>query len=186
MKSIALNKYSTKAREKLGEGPMVCCVDVSGSMKKPVYSGDTTMRAEWAKAVAYALWSVAQKQRRRFYLIEFDDCIIDSFEVDKSRITKLFEVKHLGGTDFNIPLHKAFETIKNNGSFKKADVIMITDGDARLDEHQLKSVTQMKKALKTHIYSIQLGSRRDTLEPFSDKVICYDGSNSFTEVFEKV
>lgn len=179
-------QYSTRAKEKLGEGPMVCCVDVSGSMKKPVCGGDATKRAEWAKAVAYALWSVAQRQHRRFYLIEFDDVIIDNYEVEKPQLSRLLEVKHLGWTNFFAPLYMAFSIIRKNGNFKKADVVMITDGDARLGEVQLKTINEWKRAYKTHIYSIQLGTRRDTLEPFSDKVICYDGSCSFTEVFERV
>lgn len=179
-------QYSTMAKEKLGEGPMVCCVDVSGSMKRAVHGSDSTKRAEWAKAVAYALWSVARKQRRRFYLIEFDDCIIDSFEVDNIRISDLLTVKHLGGTNFEIPLTKAFDTIRVSGVFRKADIIMITDGDAGLSGQQIETILQMKKMLKTSIYSIQLGKGRQTLELFSDRVICHDGGNSFTEVFEMV
>jgi uncharacterized protein with von Willebrand factor type A (vWA) domain len=144
------------------------------------------MRAEWAKAVAYALWSVAQKQHRRFYLIEFNDTIIDNYEVNKPQLNRLLKVKHIGETDFFPPLNKAFSIIRENGNFKKADIVLITDGGAILGEVQLKSVNERKKAFKTHIYSIQLGTRRDTLVPFSDKVICYDGSCSFSEVFERV
>jgi uncharacterized protein with von Willebrand factor type A (vWA) domain len=58
-----LMQYELKGTEKQGKGPIVVCVDNSGSM-----SGD---RETWSKAVALALLEIATMQKRGFACIHF-------------------------------------------------------------------------------------------------------------------
>lgn len=179
-------QYSKKAKDKAGKGPVICCIDVSGSMQSTL---DTISRAEWAKGVAFALYSIAMRDKRPFHLIEFDAYVIDNYQIKKSeteKIVRLLTPRSLGGTDFYKPLQEAFKIISSKNEFKKADIIFITDGDANLSGTDIKWISEQKKAKKTSILSIQLDKSgyRNTLEHFSDMVIKYDGSDKFTRVFE--
>ena len=179
-------QYSKKAKDKAGKGPVVCCIDVSGSMQSTL---DTISRAEWAKGVAFALYSIAMRDKRPFHLIEFNAYVTDNYQIKKNETDKLVRLltpRFLGGTDFYKPLQEAFKIISSKEEFKKADIIFITDGDANLSGTDIKWINKQKKAKKTSILSIQLDKSgyRNTLEHFSDMVIKYDGSDKFTRVFE--
>jgi uncharacterized protein with von Willebrand factor type A (vWA) domain len=60
-------QYALTGSETLGKGPLVVCLDKSGSMDGPP--------DVWATAVALALLDVAQRQRRPFALLGFDEGI---------------------------------------------------------------------------------------------------------------
>jgi len=178
-------QYSKTAKEKAGKGPIVCCVDKSGSMKDNLTS--TEKRMEWATGVAYALFCIAQRDKRPFYLIDFTDGIEDKFMVTGSieNIQKMLNPYACGGTNFYNPLNEAMSIITKEKKLKKADIIFITDGVAYLDQLYIQNIQEQKKKTKTSIYSIQLAaSGGESLKTFSDKVIQYDGSDNFTQVFE--
>src|SRR6185312_10631442 len=62
-------QYKLEGSESLGKGPLVVCLDKSGSM-----AGAADI---WATAVALALLEVAQRQRRPFALLSFDARVKD-------------------------------------------------------------------------------------------------------------
>ena len=55
--------YQVKGKEKKARGPIITCIDESGSM-----SG---LPEIWAKSVALALFEIAREQKRDFYVIHF-------------------------------------------------------------------------------------------------------------------
>jgi uncharacterized protein with von Willebrand factor type A (vWA) domain len=179
-------QYSPIAKEKSGKGPVVCCVDVSGSMDSHINSTDT--RIQWAKSVAFALFTIAAKEKRPFYLIEFESYIRRHFLIkpnDLQKISILLNPSSDGGTDFEKPLEKAFEIISKEKKLKKADIIFITDGECFLSYTTVEEINKKKNKLKTKIYTIQIADYDcTTLEMFSDLVIRYDGTEEFTKVFE--
>lgn len=175
-------QYGTTEKEHAGKGPVIACIDISGSMGHML--DGSSKRSEWAKAVAFALWTIAQKQKRAFYCVEFDTSVQSSYKVTKDNVIDLLKAKECGGTSFYPPLAEAFHIMKNEKTFKKSDIIFITDGESNVVH--LNELLDKKKSTRTSIYSIQLSSDSTySLEQFSDQVIRYDPkSQDFAKIFE--
>ena len=122
-----LLQYNLRGRENAGKGPIVCCVDSSGSME-----GD---RELWAKAVALALLEIAQMQKRPFAVIFFGSAweALETIEIQKGeqnildKVIQIAEYFLNGGTDFEKPLNAAIE-LSEKTEFKKADIVFVADG----------------------------------------------------------
>lgn len=139
-----LLEYEKENTDAKGRGPMVVCLDNSGSM-----SGN---KLTWAKALVLSLLEIAQKQRRDFALIVFCHTIYKIFIVEKDRLDPndlldISEIGATGGTQFEEPLEVAMQVITGryehpmlkeivkklnltSNRFKKADLTFITDGDS--------------------------------------------------------
>ncbi len=158
--------YDQKGKEQLGKGPIVLCLDQSGSMNKL----DTQ-----SKGFALALMSIARKQKRDFALIPFST-ITETFKYKKGKITPHDMVEMAskflgGGTYFDKPLLSALEVIEES-RFKKADIIFVTDGEAYLSEKFINDFNQKKKEKEISVLSILLGNNGvGTVKQFSDKVV---------------
>ena len=120
-------EYELRGRETMTRGPIVLCVDESGSM-----SGS---RDEWAKAVTLALADVACKQRREFVIVHFDDAVTKVDRPDVRAGISLAElltfVSHFsgGGTNIERALMAALGIVRTaKGGLKDANVILISDG----------------------------------------------------------
>lgn len=122
-----IQTYDTKSKESLGKGPIIICLDTSASME--------TLDAQ-AKGVASALAMIASKQRRDLGVILFSSAHeLKSWVFPKGRLTaeELAEVGTTffdGGTDFVTPFTAAMKLIAQQKSFKKADIVFVTDGIA--------------------------------------------------------
>ena len=78
-----------------------------------------------------------------------------------------------GGTNFETPLSAAQQKISTSNEYKKADIVMITDGESVVTDEWLKSFMLWKKDNDIKVYSVlvDLGYNfRSTLDEFSDKV----------------
>ena len=164
--------YEYENTNKKNKGPMIVCVDTSGSM-------DET-REKWSKAMAVALLEVAQTQKRNFACILFDTkiqgvYIIEKGEMDPNKVVDIAENFSGGGTDFVAPLNKALDIIKDN-KFKGADIVFITDGDCGIPDDFVKKFNRTKEEKDFQCMSVLIdfggGSRsKKTLELFSDDVL---------------
>lgn len=105
--------------EKLG--PMILCVDTSGSMQG--------LPENIAKAMALFLASKAKSQNRPCFIINFSTSI-ETFEItDKTGITNLIAFLRQsfhGGTDAAPALRHALKMMKQE-NYQKADLLMISD-----------------------------------------------------------
>lgn len=170
-------QYEKKGHEVLGKGPIVLCLDQSGSMSKL----DTQ-----SKGFTLALMSIARRQRRDFCLILFSTRT-QIFQYEKGKIKGSDMVSFVqtflgGGTNFALPLDKAMNVI-NESRFKHADVVFVTDGEDRLKDSILEAFNQKKKEKAFNVFSLVIGSRTDTVKQFSDKVVevkDFDDEGSFT------
>jgi len=166
--------YELKGSEPQNKGPIVVCVDNSGSM-----SGD---RELWSKAVALALLDVAKRQNRSFALVHFDTRVRCSMIWERGpnapewdKIVEAMEYFSGGGTDFEPPLRKALELLEGD-TFKKADVILVTDGAAGTgfaDEYR-----QRAKAKEATTYGVEIGGYgygdSDVMGAFCDHTMSID------------
>lgn len=169
-------QFEQKGNEMLGKGPIVLCLDQSGSME------DLDMQS---KGFTLALMSIAKRQRRDFCLITFSTHT-KTFEYPKGKISiddmvKLATSFMRGGTNFVKPLNESLRVI-NKSRFEKADVVFVTDGEARVSEEFLESFNRSKREKKFQVLSLVIGSPRNSVEPFSDKVVNirdFEDENSF-------
>lgn len=166
----ALLCYELRGTEPQKKGPIVVCVDNSGSM-----SGD---RELWSKAVALALLDIARRQKRSFALIHFDTRIGYVLEAPKDKTTsweKILEAMEYfsgGGTDFSPPLQHALRVLERD-EFNKADVIMVTDGCA--SDSFAKQYRQRAKDKEATTYGILIGGYgASALSSFCDHTMTID------------
>jgi uncharacterized protein with von Willebrand factor type A (vWA) domain len=166
-----LLQYQLRGKENVGKGPIICCVDSSGSM-----DGDSEM---WAKAVTLALLEIAQMQKRAFAVIFFgaEDDPLETIEIkkgEKNVISKVIQIAEYylgGGTDFEKPLTAALELVEKT-EFKKADIIFVTDGYCDVRDEWLEDFMKMKTGKEARIHSVlvDMSSSNDTVDSFSDQV----------------
>lgn len=157
--------YEQEGKEVLGKGPIILCLDQSGSMQHL----DTQ-----SKGFTLALMSVARKQRRDFCLILFSTRMqVLTYEKGKIMISDMVNLAQTflsGGTDFSLPLSKSLSVI-NESRFKQADVVFVTDGEDRIKESFLEEFNKKKKEKIFNVLSFIIGSGTSNVEQFSDKVV---------------
>ncbi|WP_411748037.1 vWA domain-containing protein, partial [Psychrobacillus psychrotolerans] len=170
-------QYEQIGKEVLGKGPIILCLDQSGSMQRL----DTQ-----SKGFTLALMSIARKQRRDFCLILFSTSTqILTFEKGKIKSSDMINLARTflgGGTNFALPLDGAMNVI-NESQFKQADIVFVTDGEDKVSASFLEAFNRKKKEKNFKVLSLVIGCSIDTVEQFADKVIKvkdFDEEGSFT------
>lgn len=166
-------QYSKQSNKSKNKGPIIICVDCSGSM-----SGDEEM---WSKAMAMGVLEVAQMQKRDYGCILYsstadDPIIIGKDEISPEKTITICESFEGGGTNFERPLQKALDMIKNSKTWKEADIMFITDGDCSTSDTFLRKFNAAKEEyeFKTKGILIDLGrysSSDASLREFCDDVV---------------
>ncbi|WP_338970422.1 vWA domain-containing protein [Spiroplasma endosymbiont of Labia minor] len=137
------------------KGPIIILVDISGSMHG---------KAELlAKATALALTAMANREKRKIYLVTFETDI-DTLELSDTnrnleKLNKFLSVSFGGGgTDFSSPLRHSLEILTKE-DFKNADVLMISDFIG--DEIEVDVVNGIKKAKKSknNFHALLIGEK---------------------------
>lgn len=164
--------YSKEAHKQKTKGPIIVCVDTSGSM-----SGDSEI---WSKAMTVGVLEIAEMQKRDFACIIYSDhadepIIIKKGEVAPQKVIQCAEKFHGGGTDFESALEKAMKLIEDS-RFKDADILFITDGDCGVSDKFIRRYRNIKeeKDFKTKGVLINLGwghSSEGTLKEFCDDIV---------------
>jgi uncharacterized protein with von Willebrand factor type A (vWA) domain len=167
--------YEIRGREKKAKGPIIICIDSSGSM--------TGLPEIWAKSVALALLEIAREQKRDFFVIHFssgwrnqqlhtNEFLKESaFEIEQ--MIDMAEYFEGGGTEFEPPLDLAKQKIGDSKLWSKADIIFVTDGESAVTQKWADDYNAWKKENKVSIYSVLIDSGPNTpvvLKLFSDKV----------------
>lgn len=174
--------YELKGKEREIKGPIVVCIDNSGSM-----GGE---REIWSKAVALALLDIAKNQNRSFALLYFDTRVTlrlvwgrGKTPPDWNKVMDAMEYFSGGGTDFEPALKEAVGIIRDEEKYKKADIVFITDGQA--SESYAGTFKDKRKELGFTAYGILLqdGNER-TLKTYCDQVLKVEdltGPNTATD-----
>ena len=156
---------TTEAQRKR-TGPVVACLDTSGSM------GGTPLLK--AKALLLAIANILRQEDRSLHVLLFG-------AADEIREFALEDPQHSagllhflrqgfgGGTNFEAPLARAMQIIEQHPAYEKADVLMISDGDCQLSDHFCQHLHQRKAALDCMVYSVLCDGQR-VADGFSDEV----------------
>ncbi|MDO8431548.1 MAG: VWA domain-containing protein [Candidatus Binatus sp.] len=167
-------QYRLRDDEQKGKGPMVVCIDVSSSMQ-----GDKEM---WSKAVALTLMDIARRQRRLFRAVMFSsgDTSLKVLDLNRERryqpeLAKVVEMAEYfpgGGTDFEQPIDAAVALISEK-KLKRADIVIITDGESQVSPEWLARLLEAKRALQFSIFGVlvDVGSAdTSSLKQFADRI----------------
>lgn len=158
-------QYKLEGTEDLGKGPIVVCLDKSGSMQGAP--------DEWATAVALALLEVARMQKRPFALLPFDALVKEEFVVPAGG--ELPEIalftSCVGGTNIGRVLMrglKIIETNYGNVKMKKADIVLITDGQS--DTFEAHAFRELAKTMQVTTLGFGIGVAPEDMKPWCDEV----------------
>ncbi|MFN9397138.1 MAG: vWA domain-containing protein, partial [Pseudanabaena sp.] len=173
------------SREPLGRGPIIICLDSSGSM-----AGQEEI---WSKAIALALLSIAVSQKRHCRILHFTDIVerIDDFagEIpDTNRVIDCIEKFYNGGsTSFTAVLTGALASIQQHEQTKKADVILITDGLDTPSSMFMKQWQEDRKKYEFSCYGIliaggNIGSYESTISNLCDRYVQIEDLTDDSEV----
>ena len=141
---------STVDEQKM-KGPVVACLDTSGSM-----TGTPILKA---KALLFAVNKILEPEGREMYVLLFGaNNQIEELKVGGKGSTGdllLFLSKGFnGGTDFETPLARSVEIIGKQKTFENADILMITDGHCSISDSYSKQLTKDKQRLGFTVYTV--------------------------------
>lgn len=152
--------YELRGKVSVSEGPIIMAVDESGSM-----SGARDM---WAKSVAFAMMEIAARQNRPFAYVHFDyavsrvDEVVNPRSVTMQQLEEFASYFHGGGTSIATALEHCVtmlsgaqgeRTATGVKPWKRADVVLVTDGDDGDHLGQKAAIEKLRK-LSGHLYSI--------------------------------
>lgn len=158
----SLMQLDLRGHEKLAKGPIIACVDTSGSMDEMLGRGKVpTTKEVWAKAVVLALLAIARKQRRDFAVMFFSSYgQIKSFRFPKAQATsnELIEAAEFfwnGGTVYDDWMRESL-AMSEESRFNNADVIVISDGDVAIRDKSREDFNRRRHARQMHAYGVLL------------------------------
>lgn len=160
-------QYFPKGKDTAGKGPIILCLDQSGSMKNI---------KDQAAGFSLAIAMIARRQRRDFAYIPFATNVGEAmvFHRGKISVTDILKIATefmSGGTNFERPLNASLNVTEKKNSFKNADIIFVTDGDTYLSDEFMTHYLQVKKKLEFQCMGCVLGgsSIQPELEKFTDQ-----------------
>lgn len=177
-----LLQYEMIGHAEAGKGPVIAMIDASGSM-----SGTPN---EWARAVILALTSIAHREKRDSYIIEFAGAVTGEWflpskgGIDPEVATDFAMSFNGGGTDITSALKRAKQIFERHPNFKQADLLLVTDGSDYLGEDDLELRDYFRnRGVRIQGVTIGLDKTPYTEEVCDDSVAVYDltGSNKATD-----
>jgi uncharacterized protein with von Willebrand factor type A (vWA) domain len=146
-----LLQYQSRKQVEKGRGPLVVCIDHSGSMQ-------AGSRHIWASAIAVALLKEAKAERRGFAVCLFNWEIQDSWTFsqtgDMAGLLSLVCRTPAGGTDTSSALGWAYGQVQQQ---PKADVVILTDGVDGSLENKVGNIQEWKQSLGVKILTVRIG-----------------------------
>ena len=144
----------TSVEKKEPKGPIIICVDTSGSMHGTPEN--------IAKTITFALSKIAIEEERKCYLISFSTSIetLDLTDFSDNPIGKLVQFLRMsfhGGTDATPALKHAVKMLSEN-EWKNADVLMISDFVMQSLDNDIKSQIESAQEDNTNFHSLVIGS----------------------------
>lgn len=141
---------------RLEKGPLIVCVDTSGSMQGAC--------EQVAKAVVLEAMRTAHAQRRPCYVYAFggpEELLERELSLDPQGLANLSEFLGLsfhGGTDVDAPLERAVAKL-GEARWRLADVLLATDGEFGATPAFADKVREARETLGLRVQGILIGDR---------------------------
>lgn len=164
----------TSVEKQEPKGPIIICVDTSGSMHGTPEN--------IAKTITFALSKIAIEEKRKCYLISFSTSIetLDLTDFSANPIGKLVQFLRMsfhGGTDAGPALKHAVKMLSEN-KWKNADVLMISDFVMQSLDNDIKAQIKSAQENNTNFHSLVIGTsgNNGTINSFNHNWV-YDVNN---------
>ena len=146
------------------KGPMIVCVDRSGSM--------AGLPEELANSLIMKLLTIAERQKRALYLISFS---VEARPIEVSRdrtaLLDFFRQQSAGDTNATKMLKKVFALLEN-GEYASADVLWFTDFRIPLCHVELRKQLTQYRRQGTKFYGLKIGHAFDQgWEEYFDEIV---------------
>lgn len=180
----SLAQYETQGYAEAGRGPIIMCLDGSGSM-----SG---MPNVWARSVALSLIAIARRERRDAAAVEFSSSgqqkrwdFLAKEQMDAMKVIDFASHMFNGGTDITGGVERAKELIDTVPEFKTADIVIATDGyDHYQDDDEQLRLELVGRGVRLHGVAIGMdAAQNDYLQSMCETTVsAWDlaGSNEAT------
>jgi uncharacterized protein with von Willebrand factor type A (vWA) domain len=142
-------------QKKLERGPIMICLDTSGSM--------AGLPESVAKALTLEAAKTAHKQNRRCYLYAFSgpgDVAELELSMDSNGLPKLLQFLSMsfhGGTDITAPLVRATQRIAQHEEWRAADLLIATDGEFLTPNEAIKLLDEHRDKYKLQVQGVLIG-----------------------------
>lgn len=146
----------TRPEHKLEMGPLIVCVDTSGSMQGG--------REQVAKAVVLEAMRLANKQKRPCYLYAFSgpgEVIERTLNLDVQGLDDVIEFltqTFHGGTDISDPIERAVQKI-HESEWHLADLVIASDGEFSVTPEVEQAVKTAQSELGLRVQGILINER---------------------------
>jgi uncharacterized protein with von Willebrand factor type A (vWA) domain len=154
-----LLQYDLQGIETKSKGGIIYQQDDSGSM-----DGEKSI---WAAALGLNLLNVAKEQNRSFVGIHFGSrghtkimVFRKPEDFSPDRIIEFTEVFYGGGTDFETPMDEAVKFLEQEHADSgrvSADIVMCTDGEARVGDPWFRNFREIQERLDFAVWGVQVG-----------------------------
>lgn len=158
-------KEEVEIEKKEKKGPVIICVDTSGSMNGTPEN--------IAKTITFALSKIAIEEDRKCYVISFSTAIqtLDLSDFSGNPLGKLVQFLKMsfnGRTDAKPALNQALKMLSEN-EWKNADVLMISDFVMQALNKELADKIETEKKKNTVFYSLTIGDsgNKETIQCFN-------------------
>ena len=182
----SLLQYETEGTDAAGRGPIVVCLDGSGSMMGA--------RNEWARSVALALVTIARREKRDASVIEFSSGgqiaqweFLKREKIDTEKVLDFVTHMFAGGTTIVEGLLTAQKFMQSRPEFRKADIVLIGDGGDYFNEDRDGVLRDELRLKGVRIHGVAVGMEAEQNHYFQqmcDTVVsAHDmaGSNEATD-----
>lgn len=147
-------KEEISVEKKDPKGPIIICVDTSGSMHGTPEN--------IAKTITFAVSKIAIEEERKCYLISFSTSIetLDLTDFSANPIGKLVQFLRMsfhGGTDAFPALKHAVKMLSEN-KWKNADVLVISDFVMQSLNDEMKTQIEAEQERNTIFHSLAIGN----------------------------
>lgn len=145
------------------KGPVVVCVDTSGSM----------MGEPWSVALSLmmALTEMCERERRDCYLIAFSVLARPvNVMTDRAELLRFFSHRPQGDTDARRMMDALFALLRDNARYAGADVLWITDFRIPVPSKNILAEMEKARARSVRFYGLKLGMAENKWLPYFDEM----------------
>ncbi|CAE7217987.1 ravA [Symbiodinium natans] len=142
-------------------GPLILCLDTSGSMARKGGAPETV-----AKALVFECLRQAQEQQRRCCLFAFSTgAELQQLDLDLSalgldRLLEFLSFAFHGGTSLNEVLLASVERLGSSQQWQNADLLLVTDGEVpKPSDGVLESLGEARAEYGARVYGVVVGSK---------------------------
>eukprot|EP00884_Botryococcus_braunii_P013814 jgi/Botrbrau1/22433/Bobra.0091s0035.1 len=166
-----INPERREIRPTADRGPILLCVDTSGSMRGP--------RETVAKALALECMRAARAQERGCYVFAFsgpkevDELELGTDMKSVDNLLSFLEKVFNGGSDFNEPVRRCLDRL-TEAKWANSDILLVSDGELRQPSQEImRKLSGAKEKLGLRVHGLIVGSpEKKRADPAVLRALC--------------